>query len=123
MARKYDVHSTKDFLVWAILLLALGLWCAKDGWFPSESVKERHPRLVTLTAEVDGMITDVYLSSQGLPVTEGQPAVRLLPYGTNAPVVLKTLVKGEVVSVNVKKTDDVKSGKELIVIQPQEGIF
>ena len=122
MARKYDLHTTKDFLVWAIILAALGLWCVKDGWFPAESVMDRHPRLVTLKADVDGMITDVYLT-QGVSVIEGQPAVRLLPYGTNAPVVLKTLVKGEVIKVQAKKTEDVKIGAELITIQPQDSFY
>ncbi len=43
MARNFKIKGTKDFLIWAIILLLLGLWCVKDGWFPSESVLERHP--------------------------------------------------------------------------------
>lgn len=43
MARTYHVHGTKTFLYWAIGLLLLGLWCVKDGWFPSESVVLKHP--------------------------------------------------------------------------------
>ena len=43
MARKYEVEGTKNFLIWAILLLLLGLWCVKDGWFPSETVAAKHP--------------------------------------------------------------------------------
>lgn len=43
MARQYDVKGSKNFLAWAIGLLLLGLWCVKDGWFPSESVLVRHP--------------------------------------------------------------------------------
>lgn len=37
MARKYNVEGTKTFLYWSLGLLALGLWCVKDGWFPAPS--------------------------------------------------------------------------------------
>lgn len=43
MARKYHVEGTKTFLIWALVLLALGLWCVWDGWFPSAKVLEAHP--------------------------------------------------------------------------------
>ena len=35
MPRKYDVEGTKTFFYWSLVLLALGLWAAKDGWFPA----------------------------------------------------------------------------------------
>ncbi len=43
MARRYHVEGTKTFLLWAVGLLVLGLWCVKDGWFPAESVLLKHP--------------------------------------------------------------------------------
>jgi hypothetical protein len=43
MARKCHIEGTKKFLVFAIGLLMLGLWCVKDGWFPSEATLLRHP--------------------------------------------------------------------------------
>ena len=43
MARNYKVEGRKDFLYWAIGLAVLGLWCVKDGWFPSPTVLEKHP--------------------------------------------------------------------------------
>ena len=43
MARRFHVEGTKTFLFWALGLLALGLWCVKDGWFPAESVLTAHP--------------------------------------------------------------------------------
>ena len=43
MARQYNVEGTKTFFYWSIALLILGLWCVKDGWFPSESVLAKHP--------------------------------------------------------------------------------
>jgi len=42
MARKYQVQGTKTFLFWCVVLLALGLWGLKDGWFPSESKLLKH---------------------------------------------------------------------------------
>ena len=29
--------------MWAIILLAIGLWAVKDGWFPSDAVLVKHP--------------------------------------------------------------------------------
>jgi hypothetical protein len=43
MARRQYVEGTKSFLLWAIILLAIGLWAVKDGWFPSDSVLLKHP--------------------------------------------------------------------------------
>jgi len=43
MARQFHVAGTKTYQQLAIGLLVLGLWCVKDGWFPSEGVLERHP--------------------------------------------------------------------------------
>lgn len=37
MARNYKVEGTKTFFYWSIALLVLGLWAAKDGWFPAQS--------------------------------------------------------------------------------------
>lgn len=39
MARRYHVQGSKQFLIAAIVLLLLGLWCVRDGWFPSEAVR------------------------------------------------------------------------------------
>lgn len=36
MPRKFDVQGTKAFFHWFLLLLALGAWSVKDGWFPSQ---------------------------------------------------------------------------------------
>lgn len=43
MARRFHVEGTKTYLYWAVGLLLFGLWCVKDGWFPSASVLEHHP--------------------------------------------------------------------------------
>lgn len=39
MARRYHVQGSKQFLIWAVVLLVVGLWCVRDGWFPSEATK------------------------------------------------------------------------------------
>ncbi|HOW97246.1 MAG TPA: hypothetical protein P5567_05490 [Kiritimatiellia bacterium] len=39
MARRYHVQGSKHFLIAAIVLMLLGLWCVRDGWFPSEAVR------------------------------------------------------------------------------------
>ena len=122
MARKYDVHGTKDFMVWAIILAGLGLWCVKDGWFPSESVLERHPRQVQITAEAPGMITEVYISKDQA-VADGQVVAKLATAGTNAPVALKTTVKGEVSEVSVKRNQDVKGGDPIALIVPHDSFY
>ena len=43
MARRFHVEGTKAFLIWAVVLLVFGLWCVKDGWFPTDSVLAKHP--------------------------------------------------------------------------------
>jgi len=107
MTRKYDVHTTKDFLVWALILAALGLWFLKDGWAPSAAVKERHPREVFIKSDTDGLVGEV-LVRPGMAVATNQPVIRLLPYHTNEPGVITAQVRGDVLRVLVKKSDDVK---------------
>lgn len=41
MTQRNKVKGTDVFLYWAVGLLILGLWAAKDGWFPSQSVIDR----------------------------------------------------------------------------------
>lgn len=43
MPRIFQVEGTRSYFWAAWGLLLLGLWCAKDGWFPSDSVLLRHP--------------------------------------------------------------------------------
>ncbi len=39
MARRYHVEGTKTFLIWALGLFLLSVWCIKDGWFPAPSIE------------------------------------------------------------------------------------
>lgn len=40
--RRYEVEGTKSFLYWGLGLLALALWHFVDGWFPRESIIDKH---------------------------------------------------------------------------------
>jgi hypothetical protein len=42
LTRRYKVEGTKAFYYWALFLLGLGLWCLKDGWFPSAAIIKNH---------------------------------------------------------------------------------
>jgi hypothetical protein len=37
------VEGTRTFFAVSVVLLAVGLWSLKDGWFPSEKVLKKHP--------------------------------------------------------------------------------
>ena len=43
MARKQHIQGTKSFLMWSLILLAIGLWAVKDAWFPSDATLLKHP--------------------------------------------------------------------------------
>ncbi len=76
MARKYKVEGTKDFLYAAIVLFALGAWAIRDGWFPSESVLEKHPRTLPLAFEQGGVVADILVAPDD-EVKSGQALVIL----------------------------------------------
>ena len=59
MARKYKVEGTKDYLIFGILMLAFGVWCVQDGWFPPPRVLKRHPMEVISTVGIDGVIKNI----------------------------------------------------------------
>ncbi|MDF3128744.1 hypothetical protein P0Y35_06005 [Kiritimatiellaeota bacterium B1221] len=52
MARNFDTQKNKEPLYWAIGLLVLALWCAHDGWFPSESTLEKYPEFPSSTVSL-----------------------------------------------------------------------
>ena len=77
MARKYQVEGTNDFLIAAIVLLGFGLWCLKDGWFPSAEVETRHPRVVSLSLDRPGILAEV-LVAENHAVNTNQVVARLV---------------------------------------------
>lgn len=42
MARQHNVEGTKSYLIAAIALALFSIWCIRDGWFPTEAIKEKH---------------------------------------------------------------------------------
>ncbi len=77
MARTYKVEGTKDFLIWSVVLLGLGLWSLRDGWFPTARVLEKHAREIPASFQVEGMLADV-LVEPGIEVRPQQPLARLV---------------------------------------------
>ncbi len=122
MARRFHVQGTNDFLVWAVALLALGLWCVKDGWFPSESVLERHPHTVEIKSPQAGMVKDVFVKTGDKRDAE-QPLVRVLLTQTNAEMILKTPIKGEVTTGLIKKDELVRADQTVAVVLPEDSFY
>lgn len=54
---KYKIKSNKDFLILSVIMFCLCIWGAKDAWFPSEKVQNRHPKTVSFYFDIDGFIS------------------------------------------------------------------
>jgi len=127
MARRFNVQGTNDFLVWAVVLFALGLWCVKDGWFPSQATLDKHPREILIAAEKDGTVMDVFVK-RGELIRAEQPIARLALSGTQGEEIVKGLPKEGVenFSVNelrVGKGDPVKRAQVVAVLVPGETFY
>lgn len=59
MARTYKEEAPADLVYWAVGLLLMGLWCVRDGWFPSKEVLEKHPLEVAMSFPRDGNIAKI----------------------------------------------------------------
>jgi multidrug resistance efflux pump len=122
MVRRFHVQGTNDFLVWAVALLALGLWCVKDGWFPSESVLERHPHTVEIKSAQAGVVREVFVKI-GDKRDADQPLVRVLLTQTNAEMILKTPIKGELAGSLIKKDELVRADQTVAVVIPEDSFY
>lgn len=122
MARRFHVQGTNDFLIIGVFIFVLGLWCLKDGWFPSASVLERHPHVVEIKSPQAGMVKDVYVKT-GERRDANQPLIRVLLTQTNAEVILKTPVQGELAGALVKKDDLVRADQVLAVVIPEDSFY
>ncbi len=122
--RQYNLQGTNDFLIAAVVLLGLGIWAVKDGWFPSPRVLERHPRQVELRAPGDGTVLDVR-------VIPGQSVLSNQVVGVFQPSVaggstrqdnveLRSPALGTVVEVKVARLDEVKAGSVLMTFAPDD---
>ena len=122
MARRFNVPGTSDFLVWAVILLALGAWCVKDGWFPSEATLEKHPLEVQMKQELPGLVKDVFVRPGEL-VRERQPVARILLTTTNGEQMIRTPIKGYIASVPVKKNDMLGRDQVVATMTPEDTFY
>ncbi len=87
--RKHDVKGTNDFLIWAVVLFALGIWAVRDGWYPSQAKQEKYPQRVPIAFETTGAVSEV-LVRPGQEVKAGETLARL-----DDTVVRRDLVEAE----------------------------
>ena len=122
MARNFNIPGTTDFLIGAVVLLVLGLWCAKDGWFPSEATLDKHPREVQMKVTEPGLVKDVFVRT-GESVREGQPVVRVIPTATNAEQIIKTPIQGNITDTMVKRNDIVSRDQVVATLMPEDTFY
>jgi len=122
MVRRYHIQGTNDFLVWAVVLLALGLWCVKDGWFPSSATLEKHPHAVEIKAGQPGMIKDVFVK-RGELIRAEQPIVRITLTETNGEQLLKAPLQGEIAGVLAEKNATVGRDQIVATMTPEDTFY
>jgi len=122
MARRFDVKGTNDFIVWAVVLFALGLWCVKDGWFPSQATLDKHPHQVEVKAAQGGLVKDVFVK-HGELIRADQPVVRLALTETNVEQLLKAPVQGEVGGVLAEKGALVARNQVVATLIPEDTFY
>lgn len=64
--KKYNVETPKTYLIFAVILLVLGLWHIWDGWFPREAVLLEHPLAEDPNYYVYNKVTGVLLTLGGV---------------------------------------------------------
>lgn len=69
--RKYDIKTSKDFLVLTGICFFLCLWAVKDAWYPSDKVEKKHPRIVEVSFDIGGAVAKVHVGV-GDSVGEGR---------------------------------------------------
>ena len=122
MARRFRVQGTNDFLVGAIVLLVLGLWCVKDGWFPSEATLKKHPHTVQITVTQPGMIKDIYVQ-RGELIRAEQPIVRLVLTETNGEQLLKAPLQGVIAGILAEKNAEVHRNQIVATMTPEDTFY
>lgn len=74
--RKYNTKGTKDFIVLAGIFFFLCIWSVKDAWYPSDKVLKKHPREVSVSFELDGIVGKVHVE-KGSSLAEEQVLAEL----------------------------------------------
>ncbi len=126
MARRhYDLAGSNDFLIAAVVLLGLGLWAIKDGWFPSERVLERHPRELHVRAPATGVVAEVRVIA-GQTVLSNQP-VAVFQVGPAATVQervdLRSPAAGTVLRVESSRREEVLPGEVILTVGPDDVFY
>lgn len=130
MARRFKVEGTNDFLIAAVVLAALGLWCVKDGWFPSKSVLTKHPREIVVSAGVPSVVLDVQVTpgtevtaktvvAHVRPVQEGSTATN----SASDEVELRSDKSGVVMKVLAGKDDVVTAVQPVMTVEPEDHFY
>ena len=122
MARRFNVQGTNDFIVWAVVLLALGLWCIKDGWFPSQATLDKHPHEVQVKAPQGGVVKDVFVK-RGELIRAEQPIVRIALTETNADLLLKASVQGEIAGMLAEKGATLSRDQSVATLIPEDTFY
>lgn len=130
MARRLKVEGTNDFLIAAVVLAALGLWCVKDGWFPSKSVLAKHPREIVVSAGIPSVVLDVQVAP-GAEVTAKTVVARVRsaqarPIATNSAsdeVELRSDKSGVVTKVLAGKEDVVTAVQPIVMVEPEDHFY
>ncbi|MCX7817744.1 MAG: hypothetical protein N2652_00775 [Kiritimatiellae bacterium] len=120
--RRYDLEGSNDFLIAAIVLLGLGLWAIKDGWFPSARVLERHPRELHVRAPATGAVVEVRVIA-GQTVLSNQPvAVFQIAKGGGASerVDLRSPTAGTVLRVDSIRREELLPGDIILSVAPDD---
>ncbi len=77
MVRKYkNMKGSNDFLVASIGLLLLCLWAVRDGWFPTQSILEKHPQTAQTMFEAPGTVEEI-MREVGSTVSSNTAVVRM----------------------------------------------
>jgi len=121
--RKYDLKGTNDFLVAAVLLLGLGLWAMKDGWFPSEAVVRRHPRELHAVSPIAGTVQEVR-ALPGQTVLSNQVVATVQPIDASASrggtVDIRSPAAGTVLAVHRERLQKVEAGDRVLTVAPDD---
>lgn len=128
MARTYDVHGTKNYLIAAVFLLLISAWHAFDGWFPRASVVETHPQVIHITAPVAGIVQELnttlekHINAGEILVVIKASAkkgethkLKMLDYLSKK--AQEKVQKGIVESVDIKRGQSVKPREQLITLK------
>ncbi len=123
--RRYDLEGSNDFLIAAVVLLGLGIWAIKDGWFPSNRVLERHPRQLHVRAPATGVVAEIRVMA-GQTVLSNQPVAMLQVGsggGASERLDLRAPAAGTVLRLERGLQDNVVPGDVILSVAPDDVFY